>query len=233
MGLAEMTRNSGQNVFAVHCELLTELAAYQLGVQVPTVRPFGLYAYLGRTRDLFPNPFAAIDVNTGSFNSTVLVPRSWLAMETSFLHALRAFVEAVTPPFPLNFTVVRSYANSNSGDVNIAVQPPPQGERLGELLNHDENVFVESNRVLQYRCGLFLPQLPNMLSFYEFHSMHLPLFIPGRDWLYRLFQQRRGIPASGNYVSTGVQRPMRPPLFNADIWSTHDTLAHWIFLYDR
>merc|ERR1712046_366705 len=59
------------------------------------------------------------------------------------------------------------------------------------------------------------------------------MFIPGRDWLYRLHHQRRWFFAAGLHRPLAKPRPMTYPMFNADIFATNDTLAHWLFLYDR
>merc|ERR1712217_589555 len=64
-------------------------------------------------------------------------------------------------------------------------------------------------------------------------TMHLPTFIPGRDWLYRLHLQRRWFFAAGKNRPKARPRPMTYPMFNADIFVANDTLSHWLFLYDR
>merc|ERR1711920_961677 len=84
--------------------------------------------------------------------------------------------------------------------------------------------------MLQYRAALMLPQLPNMMTFYELHSMHVPAFMPGRDWLYRLHKQRRWDVSTRMNITT--PRHMQPPMFLDTVW-VGDQLMRWIFLFDR
>mmetsp|Transcript_8157 Transcript_8157/g.20450 ORF Transcript_8157/g.20450 Transcript_8157/m.20450 type:complete len:714 (-) Transcript_8157:76-2217(-) len=233
MHFAEMAREASRNVFAVTSSLLSDALAEQIGLRLPAVRPFGLYTFGHHVASLFPKPFASLPAHTGSFENSVLVPRSRLAMETSFLHGLRHFVDAVEPTFPLNFTVVRS---SKQGDINMALNyRAADARRLGDILSGQENVFVESSSVLLYRAALFLPQMAHTMSLFEMHSMHLPMFIPSRDWLFRLYHQSRFTPMGLQPPQAGQYRYMRPPMFDTNLWSPDfkDPLAYWIFLYDR
>merc|ERR1712187_505802 len=155
-------------------------------------------------------------------------------METSFLQALSHFVDAVEPTYPLNFTVVRS---SKHGDINVAVNEHPRdARRLSDILRGPENVFIESSNVLLFRAALYLPQQAYTMSLFEMHTMHLPMFVPSRDWLFRLYHQARF--ASGyfeeGHALDGTQM-MRPPMFDTRIWrgKFDDTLLYWIFLFDR
>eukprot|EP00928_Gymnodinium_smaydae_P061725 TRINITY_DN45748_c0_g1_i1.p1 TRINITY_DN45748_c0_g1~~TRINITY_DN45748_c0_g1_i1.p1 ORF type:complete len:714 (+),score=155.81 TRINITY_DN45748_c0_g1_i1:277-2418(+) len=237
MHFAEMGKNTHQNAFAFSNSLLADLGAAQTALRLPVVRPFGLYALRGHAR--FPNPFAMIDDNAGNLQNNVVIPRSWLAMETSFLFALAAFVDATLPTFPLNFTWVRGAAGrgANWENINMAnFMPPATGEGLGALLKKDENIFLDSKRMLLYRAALFLPQAPNMLSFYELHSMHLPMFVPGWDWLFRLYRQQRWAKLGLRFRPPGQDRLMKPPLCDHNLLTEqagNNTFASWIMLYDR
>eukprot|EP00928_Gymnodinium_smaydae_P031318 TRINITY_DN23021_c0_g1_i1.p1 TRINITY_DN23021_c0_g1~~TRINITY_DN23021_c0_g1_i1.p1 ORF type:complete len:683 (-),score=75.32 TRINITY_DN23021_c0_g1_i1:231-2279(-) len=236
MHFAEMGMNSDQNAFAFSNSLLADLSAHQTGNRFPVVRPYGLYAYQFPAAGLPRNPFAQFDENTGRQHMNVVVPRSWLTMETSFLHMLLHFVEGVQPAFPLNFTVARSATSRSTAHPDIAFTPPPEGERLADILARDENVFLDSRQMLLYRAAMFLPQAPNMLSFYEMHSMHLPMFIPRWDWLFRLYEQHRY--AKPSFVDrsrdASASSFMQPPLCNHFIWTKDagDAFKQFMMLYD-
>merc|ERR1712176_1203270 len=151
MHFAEMARDTSLNAFAVFNTLISDAASHQIGIRLPAVRPFGLYNFGHRANSMFPNPFANLLSTVGSYNQSVLVPRSWLHMETSFLQALSHFVDAVEPTYPLNFTVVRS---SKHGDINVAVNEHPRdARRLSDILKGPENVFIESSNVLLFRAA--------------------------------------------------------------------------------
>eukprot|EP00929_Paragymnodinium_shiwhaense_P001681 TRINITY_DN101916_c0_g1_i1.p1 TRINITY_DN101916_c0_g1~~TRINITY_DN101916_c0_g1_i1.p1 ORF type:complete len:694 (-),score=105.34 TRINITY_DN101916_c0_g1_i1:4-2085(-) len=238
MHLAEMGRNAQRNALAFQCKYLADVAGFQLGVQLPVVRPFGLYVYGQHAASLFPQPFKELPPHAGNRAHTVIVPRSHFIMTGTFLHALRAFIDNMEPAFPLNFTVIRSAKQPTDENVNMAHAPP--SERLSDMLAGDRNVFVESKKMLQYRAALFLPQSPNMMTLYELHSMYVPTFIPSRDWMYRLYHQRNWMTfnvhmphlSARNFSAGGRPRRMRSPLPDPEVFGWHDPYVLWMYLFE-
>eukprot|EP00746_Dinoflagellata_sp_MGD_P035019 gnl/MRDRNA2_/MRDRNA2_183748_c0_seq1.p1 gnl/MRDRNA2_/MRDRNA2_183748_c0~~gnl/MRDRNA2_/MRDRNA2_183748_c0_seq1.p1 ORF type:complete len:335 (+),score=43.99 gnl/MRDRNA2_/MRDRNA2_183748_c0_seq1:119-1006(+) len=230
-----MAKNSNQNVFSFSCQYLSDMAAIQNGVRLPIVRPFGMYVYTHYAPAMFPNPFKTVDQSAGEFSRSIIVPRSLLAMTTSFLHALSAFADSMEPEFPFKFVAIRSTSKPLEGDIDLAVNPPIEGQKLKDVLKRDANVFIEMGQMLLYRAAIFLPQSPNMMSLYEFHTLHLPIFIPSCDWMYRLYHQRKWIPPStGRLLGTGGRtRRMKTPMTDEEVWGTNDTYLLWVFLFDR
>jgi len=236
MHFTSMASDPSKNAFATLSQLWSNLGALQLGIQLPVVRPFCLYFFKNYSKFDMPNPFKVVPRSSGFHSRTILVPRSWLVMETSFLHMMRHFVDLVEPKFPFSFTVVRSAKPSPDRDVNIAINPTPHGENLNDILAEETNVFIDPTRLQLFRAAIFLPQMPQQLTFYELHSMHVPIFIPGSVWLYRLHHQRR----YGSYHESryrkgaeGVQRRMKPPLFNEQAVPATDAFHRWLMLYDQ
>merc|ERR1712151_1401832 len=101
---------------------------------------------------------------------------------------------------------------------NIAINAHPSGSRrLSDIIRGPENVFIEASSVLFYRAAVYLPQQAYTMSLFEMHTMHLPMFLPGRDWLYRLYHQARF--ATGYFEETPEgYRLMQPPIFDTRIW---------------
>merc|ERR1719217_1402721 len=73
------------------------------------------------------------------------------------------------------------------------------------------------------------------MSLYEFHTLHLPFFIPSRDWMFRLYHQRKWIPPSTDRkLGTGGKlRRMKTPATDEEVWGTNDVYLLWVFLFDR
>merc|ERR1712110_1245281 len=135
----------------------------------------------------------------------------------------------------LKWTVVRSSNPWGTNDVNVAVDPGA-GEPLSDILAKDENVFIDPYHMRRFRAAVFLPHFPQQLTFYELHSMHLPIFIPGCAWLYRLYHQRSWAlfyDSKGRKAGGGRGHLMKPPLLNENALLFDDTFAHWVVLYER
>mmetsp|Transcript_58476 Transcript_58476/g.190707 ORF Transcript_58476/g.190707 Transcript_58476/m.190707 type:complete len:741 (+) Transcript_58476:232-2454(+) len=239
MHFAEMAKNTDQNVFATPALFLSEMSVLHIGVRLPTVRPFGFYNFRDVVKDLFPNPFAQLFEGTGSYPNSVIVPRSWAITETSFIKVLRYFVEGVTPNFPLNFTIIRTF-NSEKTDVNMARNPHPGGEHLSDLMSREENVFVEGASMIKYRCALMVPQHPHIMTAYEIHSVNLPIFMPGPEWLPRILAQMRAgsrgpadkVVLPGGYKPNTRPRPMKPPFFTSGVVHVPPSISQFV-LFER